>query len=255
MILAIDVGNTNIVMGCIRDDKILFIARMATNALKTADQYGVEMKNILELYHMDVAEIRGSIISSVVPPLSHALREAVERVTGKKPLVVGPGVKNGLNILMDNPASVGSDLVVDAVAGLHEHKPPLIILDLGTATTISVVNAQGNYIGGCIYPGIRLSLDALSARAAQLPDISLEEPRHVIGKNTIDCMRSGVIYGNAAMVDGMIDRIEEELGQPATVLATGGIARFIVPHCRRKIIYDENLLLKGLNIIYKKNTD
>lgn len=263
MVLAIDIGNTNIVMGCIgmEDGNIRFVARLATDPLKTEDQYSVEMKNILQLYGIDLAAIDGGIISSVVPPLSNTLKAAVSKIIHRPPLVVGPGVKTGLNILMDNPAQLGSDLVVNAVAALAQYKPPLIVIDMGTATTISVVDAKGNYIGGCIYPGVNISLAALSSRTAQLPGISLERPRHAIGKNTIDCMRSGVIYGSAAMVDGMIDRFEQELEQsapagmapPATTIATGGISQFIVPHCRKKVVYDADLLLKGLYLIYKKN--
>ncbi|MGI6031165.1 MAG: type III pantothenate kinase [Eubacteriales bacterium] len=253
MVLAIDIGNTNIVLGGIKDGEIRFVARLATDSLKTEDQYGVEIKNILQLYSINLTEIDGGIISSVVPPLSNILKSALSKIIHRPPLVVGPGVKTGLNILMDNPAQLGSDLVVNAVAGLAEYKPPLIIIDMGTATTISVVDEKGNYIGGGIYPGVRISLDALSGRAAQLPYISLENPRHAIGKNTIDCMRSGVIYGNAAMIDGMIDRIEDELRQPATTIATGGISQFIVPHCRRQVVYDADLLLKGLYLIYQKN--
>lgn len=252
-LLAIDIGNTNIVFGCISEEKIYFIARMSTDRTRTEDQYGIQIKNILELYGVDIKSIDGSIISSVVPPVLNSLKEAVYKVTHEYPMVVGPGIKTGLNILMDNPATVGSDLITNAVAGLKEYKPPLIIFDMGTATTISVVDEKKNYIGGCIMPGVKVSLDALSSLAAQLPDISLEQPKKNIGKNTIECMRSGVINGNASMIDGMIDRIEEELGQKATTIATGGIAKYIVSHCKRKVIYDENLLLKGLYILYKRN--
>lgn len=253
MLLAIDIGNTNIVLGTILDGEIQFVARIATDRTQTEDEYAIELKNILELYRVDVLSIKDSIISSVVPPVFNAIKQAVFKVTGKLPIVVGPGVKNGLNILMDNPAQVGSDLVVNAVAGLKEYKPPLIIVDMGTATTISVVDKNRNYIGGCIMPGVKISLDALSRIAAQLPAISLENPKKNIGKNTIDCMRSGVINGNAAMIDGMILRIEEELSEKATVIATGGVAKFIVPYCKKEIICDENLLLKGLYYIYQKN--
>ena len=169
-------------------------------------------------------------------------------------MVLGPGVKTGLNIVMDNPGQLGADLVADAVAGLASYPVPLVVIDMGTATTISVVNSKKQYIGGMIMPGVRISLDALTARASQLSGISIDAPRHIIGKNTIECMKSGVLYSNAAALDGIIDRIEEELGEKTTVIATGGLAKKIGPHCRKEIILDEELLLKGLMLIYRKNT-
>ncbi len=255
MILAIDIGNTNIVLGTVKNNtgEILFTARVATDRKFTADQYGVQFKNIIELYGFDVKDIDGCIISSVVPPVLNAVSTGVKKLTGRDAIIVGPGVKTGLNILMDNPSQLGSDLVVNAVSALERFKPPLIIIDMGTATTISVVDVKKNYIGGCIMPGIKVSLDAISQRAAQLPGINLVAPKKTIGKNTIECMRSGVIFGNASMIDGMIERIEEELEMKGTVIATGGIAGMIVPYCKKEIIYDENLLLRGLYIIYKKN--
>ena len=168
-------------------------------------------------------------------------------------MVVGPGLKTGLKIHMDNPAQVGSDRIVIAVAALAEYKPPLILMDLGTATTLEVVGEDNSYLGGCIIPGVRISLDALTSRTAQLPGIRLEQPKRVIGKNTVDCMRSGIMYGTAAMMDGMLDRIEGELGTSATVVATGGIAQFIIPLCHREIKLEKDLMLKGLNLIYQKN--
>lgn len=253
MILAIDIGNTNIVLGVMDGEEIKFEARLATDTLKTADQYSAEIKNILDLFEVKREELEGSIISSVVPPVFNAVRAAVRRITGRMPLVVGPGIKTGLNIRMDNPATVGSDLIVDAVAALGKYEPPLIIIDMGTATTISVVDAQGAYVGGCICPGMRVSLDALTSHTAQLPGISMETPRRAIGKNTVDCMRSGILMGNAAMVDGMIDRMEEELGMHATAIITGGTARSVLPLCRRTLIYERDLLLMGLGLLYENN--
>lgn len=254
MILAIDIGNTNIVFGCIIDDDICFTARVSTDRRKTSDQYAAEIKIILELYKVDISSIRGSIISSVVPPVLNYVREAVRLITGIDPAVVGPGLKTGLNILMDNPAQVGSDRIVNAVAALSMYEPPIIIIDMGTATTLCAIDKYRNYIGGAIIPGINISVNALSANTAQLPSISLEEPKRVIGKNTIESMRSGIVLGTAAMLDGMIKRFEDELGQEAVKLATGGLSKFIIPHCEREIIYDENLLLKGLNILYYSAT-
>ena len=253
MILALDVGNSNIVIGCVDENNIHFISRLTTDSGKTADEYAISFKNIMELYHVDLAEVDGAIISSVVPPLNSILKEAITRATGYTPLVVGPGVKTGLNILIDNPGQLGSDLVVDAVAAIALYPQPTVVFDLGTATTASVIDKDGNYRGGLIMPGVRISLDALSGRTAQLPRISLDPPKKVIGLNTVDCMRSGVLNGTAAMVDGLIERIEEELGSKVTVVATGGLAKFIAPLCKREVICDDDLLLKGLWIIYQKN--
>ena len=254
MLLAIDIGNTNIVIGGIQDDKILFEGRIATDHIKTSDQYGVEIKNILSLFEVKPKDVDDCIISSVVPPVFNSVRTGIVKLTGREPMVVGPGIKTGLNIQMDTPSQVGSDRIVIAVAALAEFQPPLTLLDLGTATTIEVVGKGNAYLGGCIIPGVRVSLEALTSRTAQLPGIRLDKPKKVIGKNTIDCMRSGIMYGTAAMIDGMLDRVEEELGYSTTVVATGGMAQFVVPLCRRKIQVDRDLLLKGLNIIYKKNT-
>jgi len=253
MLLAIDIGNTNLVIGCIQDDEILFKARIATDRIKTSDQYGVEIKNMLEAFGVSKEDISDCIISSVVPPVFHSVRTGVLKVIGKQPMVVGPGLKTGLNVHMDVPSQVGSDRIVIAVAALSEYKAPLVLMDLGTATTIEVVEPDNVYMGGIIYPGVKISLDALTSRTAQLPGISLEQPKNVIGKNTVDCMRSGMMYGTAGMIDGILDRIAEELGHESTLVATGGMAQFITPLCRHKIILEKDLLLKGLNIIYKKN--
>lgn len=253
MILAIDVGNTNIVVGCIDDLKTYFIERLSTNRTKTELEYAVDLKNVLDIYHIKKTEIEGCIISSVVPQITNIVKLAAEKILKKNAIVLGPGVKTGLNIMMDNPGQLGADQVADAVAGISGYPVPLILIDMGTATTASVVNSKKQYVGGMILPGVGVSLDALTARASQLSGISIDAPRHVIGKNTIECMKSGVLYSNAAALDGIIDRIEEELGEKATVVATGGLAKKIVPHCKRKIILDEELLLRGLLIIYEKN--
>ena len=253
MILAIDVGNTNIVVGCIDDRKTYFIERLSTNRTKTELEYAVDLKNVLDIYHIKKTEIEGCIISSVVPQITNIVKLAAEKILKKNAIVLGPGVKTGLNIMMDNPGQLGADQVADAVAGISGYPVPLILIDMGTATTASVVNSKKQYVGGMILPGVGVSLDALTARASQLSGISIDAPRHVIGTNTIECMKSGVLYSNAAALDGIIDRIEEELGEKATVVATGGLAKKIVPHCKREIILDEELLLRGLLIIYEKN--
>ena len=253
MLLAIDIGNTNIVIGVIEDDVIRFEARIATDQVRTSDQYGVEIKNVLEAYGVSKDEIEDCIISSVVPPVFNSVKTGVIKVIGKQPMVVGPGLKTGLNINVDVPSQVGSDRIVIAVAALAEYKPPMILMDLGTATTIEVVEPGNMYLGGVIFPGVKISLDALTSRTAQLPGISLDKPKNIIGRNTVDCMRRGMMYGTAAMIDGIVERIEEELGHKSTLIATGGLAQFITPLCKREIILERDLLLKGLNIIYKKN--
>lgn len=253
MLLAIDVGNTNIVIGCIENERILFNERVSTNHKATDLEYAIQLKTIMEIHHIDKGEIEGAVMSSVVPSITDTIKHAVSKLLNVETLVVGPGIKTGLRILTDNPALLGSDLVVDAVAGINYYRAPLIIIDMGTATTMSVVDKDGNYAGGLIIPGMRTSLDALVSGAAQLPKIQLDKPEHVVGKYTAECMRSGIMYHTASGLDGCIDRIEEELGYPCTVIATGGLAGLITPLCRREIIYDNDLLLKGLTMIYKKN--
>ena len=253
MLLAIDIGNTNIVIGVIREDEILFKARIATDRLRTSDQYGVEIHNMLQVFNIRREDITDCIIASVVPPVFNSVYTGVIKVIGKQPLVVGPGLKTGLNIHVDIPSQVGADRIVAAVAALAEYKAPLVLIDMGTATTVEVVEPENVYMGGVIFPGVMVSLDSLTSRAAQLPGISLDRPKNVSGRNTVDCMRSGVMYGTAAMLDGLIDRIAEELGHSSTIIATGGIAQFIVPLCRHEIILEKELLLKGLNVLYKKN--
>ena len=258
MILAIDMGNTNIVIGCVDEEKVLFEERLATDLSKTELEYVVIFKTVLELYGIEKEKVTGAIISSVVPQLVNIIKSAVYKLIKVDPMVVGPGVKTGLNILMDEPRRVGSDLIVDAVAAINNYGTPLIVIDMGTATTMSVIDRKGNYIGGVIMPGIKVSVDSLVSRTAQLQRISLDAPDKVIGKNTINCMKSGVIYGNASCIDGMIDRLAEEMGEGLSdikVVATGGLARVILPECRHNIIQDDELLLKGLKIIYDKNCD
>ena len=253
MILAIDIGNTNIVLGGLEEEKILFEARMATDLIKTSDQYCAELKNMLALFEVTPEMIDGSIVSSFVPPVLNSVKTAIRKLTGKTCLVVGPGIRTGLNIRVENPAEVGSDLIVAAVAAIQEYGAPLLLVDMGTATTITAVDASGTFLGGCICPGVKISMEALTGRTAQLPGISLEEPQRAIGRNTRDCMRSGIMFGAAAMLDGLLDRMEAELGVPVKVIATGGIARFVIPLCRRKMIYDRSLMLKGLGLLWRRN--
>ena len=253
MLLAIDIGNTNIVIGCIEAEKICHELRLATDLVKTSDQYWMDLKGVLALYDLQADEIEGVIISSVVPPVLNSLRTAVMKLMGLTPMVVGPGLKTGLNIAGGNAGQVGSDLVVAAVAALRDYPAPVIIIDMGTATTMMAIDQTGTFLGGSICPGVKVSSEVLTTRTSQLPGISLEAPKHVIGRNTIECMKSGVLYSNAAAIDGIIDRVEEELGEKTTVIATGGLAKKIISHCKKEIILDEDLLLKGLLVIYKKN--
>ena len=253
MILTIDIGNSNIVLGVVDGDSIVFEARLRTDATKTSDEYCIDLKMILDVYNVSASKIEGAIIASVVPQVLNSMRTAVKKLTGKESLVVGPGLKTGLNIKIENPSQTGADLVVGSVAALREHKPPMIVIDMGTATTIVVLDETGALIGGSICPGVKISMDALTERTALLPGLQLDQPRRAIGRNTIDCMRSGIMMGNACMIDGMVERMEAELGRKATVIATGGIAKFIIPMCRTPIIYDKDLLIKGLAALYRDN--
>ncbi len=253
MILAIDVGNTNIVLGGIVDSQQVFSARLSSDRNKTADQYALDIQGILTMHKVRTEAIEGGILSSVVPYLQTVIPAAVKLLTGIELMVVGPGIKTGLSIRMDNPASVGSDLIVAAVAARAKYKAPIAIVDMGTATTLSVVAKNGNYIGGMIIPGLWTSMNALSAHAAQLPYIDLNGPAKLLGTNTIDCMRSGALIGTAAMLDGLIDRLEEELGEPVSPVLTGGVSPLIVPYCRHGFHLEPDILVDGLRILYNKN--
>ena len=253
MILAIDVGNTNIVIGCIDKEKCHFIERLSTVRIKTELEYAIDIKSVLDIYHVCPEEIEGGIISSVVPQITTNIKLAAEKIQKKDLLVIGSGIKTGLDIRIDDPGQLGADLVAASVAGIAEYPVPMMIFDMGTANTVCVIDREKRYLGGMIYPGLGVSLDSLTAHASQLGGISLEAPERVIGRNTIDCMKSGVIYSAAAAMDGIIDRIQEEMGETLTVIATGGLAKCIVPHCRREVILDDDLLLKGLLVLYDKN--
>lgn len=255
MVLAIDIGNTNIVIGGFQEKDILFVERISTNQNATPLEFAISIKSILELYHIHAEEIEGSIISSVVPSVNNSMQTAIEKTAHCPVLLVGPGIKTGLKISIDNPAQLGSDRVADAVAALHEYEPPIVIIDMGTATTLSVIDSQRQHIGGIIAPGVGISLQALTEKTAQLPKISLDPPKKCIGSNTIECMKSGVLYGAAGCIDGLLERITDELGETPVFLATGGMSEFIIPHCRHHIILDQQLLLKGLQLIYQKNQD
>lgn len=253
MILAIDVGNTHIVLGCIENGVISHVIRLYTNIAKTADEYAVEICDILYFHNVECAKIDGAVISCVVPPLATVLKEAAKLLAGVNALVVGAGVKTGINILIDDPAQLGADMVATAVGALSAHKPPIIIIDLGTATKMFVLDKNGCFIGGAILPGVVLSMNALSAGTSQLPFVPIEAPLKSISANTVDCMKSGAVFGAASAIDGMVERFEAQLGQQAQIIATGGLADVIYRHCKRSIIHDPHLILRGLGIIYDKN--
>ena len=236
MILTVDIGNSNIVLGGVERDDIIFEARLRTDLTKTSDEYCIDLKMILEVYEIKALEIEGAIIGSVVPQVLNSMQTAIKKLTGKTALVVGPGLKTGLNIKIENPAQTGADLVVGCVAALREHKPPMIVVDMGTATTMVVLDASGALVGGSIAPGVKISMDALTERTALLPGLQLDTPKRAIGRNTVDCMRSGIMLGAACQIDGMVERMEAELGMKTTVVVTGGIARFAIPMCKTPVV-------------------
>lgn len=253
MILAIDVGNTNIVLGAIENGKASFVSRLSTDTGKTEDEYAIQLKMITELNNTPTDSFDGAIISSVVPQIITTLSSAVKMVTGHEPLIVGPGIRTGLDIKIDNPATLGSDIVVGAVAAIANYPLPLMVIDMGTATTICVVDKHGCYRGGVIIPGVKVAMESLTRNAAQLQSIGLNAPKKTIGTNTTDCLQSGVVFGNAAMIDGLLDRMSREIDGKPTVIATGGLAERIIPYCSHNIIINDELLLIGLEIIYNKN--
>lgn len=253
MLLAVDIGNSEIALGGFEKDSLVFVARIATDPKATDDEYTVKIDTLLRLHGIARAQVGGAIVSSVVPQLNHTLKASLRFLFGIEPLVVGPGIKTGLAIRCDNPSSVGADLICACVAAQSLYGGPCLIVDIGTATKMMVVNDKGAFIGVSIIPGVRMGLNALAAGTAQLPNIDLGAPSRIIAKNTSDCMRSGVVFGHACMIDGMIERINEEIGEKLPVYATGGLAGVILPHCRHTITLDERLVLKGLNLIYQKN--
>jgi len=253
MILAVDVGNTNIVLGCIEEGRIVNTVRLHTDERKTAAEYAITLKELFDVFGIDFLAFEGAILSSVVPAVTEALSGAISRLTGVNCLVVGPGMKTGMNVRIDDPGTLGCDLVVGGVAAIAYYGTPAIVIDLGTATTITAIDKDNCFRGGAILPGVKLSYNALAAGTSLLPNISIAPPKKCIATNTVDCMRSGAVYGSAAMIDGMIDRMESELGMPCHLIATGGLASSIVSCCTHEIVCDDDLLLKGLWQLYRKN--
>lgn len=253
MILVVDVGNTNIVLGVYEGKQLLHHWRISTNRSATADEYGITIFNLFAHSGLKLENMEGVIISSVVPPLMFALETMCRKYIKKDPLVVGPGIKTGLSIRYENPREVGADRIVNAVAGLELYGPPLIIVDFGTATTFCYIDEQAQYIGGAIAPGIGISTEALYQRAAKLPRIELVKPKSTVGRNTVTSMQAGIIYGFAGQVDGIVQRIKEEFGTHPKVIATGGLAELISAESRTIDIVNPRLTLQGLQLIYERN--
>ena len=253
MILTIEIGNSTITLGGIEGEDIRFECRINTDRVKTSDTYCIDLKTLFEIYGIDMGAIEGVIISSVVPQVLNSVRTAIRKLLNTEPMVVGPGLRTGLDIRLENPGQIGSDLVAADVAALAEYQPPLIVIDMGTATTMTVLDPDGAHLGGCVCPGVKISLESLTAKTSLLPGIQLDKPRQALGRNTADAMRSGIMFGAAAMLDGMIDRFMEETGWAFTIVATGGLAKRIVPLCRHEILYDRHLIIKGLAKLYRDN--
>ena len=253
MILTIEIGNSTITLGGVEGSDIRFECRINTDRVKTSDTYCIDLKTLFEIYGIDMASIEGVIISSVVPQVLNSVRTAIRKLLNTEPLVVGPGLKTGLDIRLENPGQMGADLVAADVAALSEHKPPLIVIDMGTATTMAVLDPNGAHLGGCVCPGVKISLEALTGNTSLLPGIQLDSPKQALGRNTADAMRSGIMFGTAAMLDGMIDRFRAETGWDFTIVATGGLAKHIVPLCHNEIVYDRHLIIKGLAKLYRDN--
>lgn len=255
MILAVDLGNTNVTFGCLdeKTGEIFFEERIHTDFKNTSVEYAVQIRIIMEIRGIKAEDIDGAILSSSVPPVTRQVRNAIEMLLHKNVIEVGPGIKTGVDIKIDDPAALGPDLLTGAVAGLDEYGSPLVIVDMGTATTISVIDKQRRFMGGMIMPGVKVSVNGLTSNAAHLPDIAIQLPDKLINGTTVGAMQSGSVYGHASCIDGMLERIWDELGYKTAVVATGGFATTVIPCCKHDIVIDSIMLLKGLRILYNKN--
>ncbi|MBN1066513.1 type III pantothenate kinase [Clostridium cagae] len=257
MILLVDAGNTNIVLGVYKDKKYIASWRISTEGNKTSDEYSIQIIQLLNLNNLNPEDVKGIIVSSVVPNIMHSLENMLRRCFGQEPIIVGPGIKTGINIKYDNPKEVGADRIVNAVAAFEIYKRPVIIIDFGTATTFCSVTENGDYLGGCICPGLRISADALFERAAKLPRVELEVPKKVICKNTVSSIQSGVLFGYIGQVEYIVKKMKEEMndGIEPYVIATGGLANLIANETDAIDEVDSDLTLEGLKILYQKNRE
>ena len=254
MLLTVDIGNTNVCMGLMPERGVLAShIRFPTDKRRTVEEFMENFEALVAMQHFDFSGVTGAIVSSVVPELTDSVVASVHAKAGRVPFVVRLVLNLGFTIDMDTPERLGADMIADAAGAVNDYEGALAIYDMGTATTCSIVSADKVYLGSIIIPGVVISQDALTAKASQLPFIKFEQPKHLIGRETVDCMRSGMVYGNAAMLDGLTDRIADELGEPVTAVVTGGVSKLIVPACRRSVIYDPDLLLKGLWDLHELN--
>jgi type III pantothenate kinase len=255
MLLAVDIGNTNIVFGLYQGQELAHTFRVSTDRARTEDEYGVLLRALFSLHSLESSGVRACIIASVVPPLTNVLTQAIRTAFAREPLVVGPGLKTGMPVLYENPHEVGADRIVNGVAAYERVKQGVIVVDFGTATTFDCITPKGEYLGGVIVPGIQVALDGLLGRAAKLKPIEIAEPPRVLGRNTTHALQSGVIHGNAAMADGLIERLEADLGFNCAIIATGGLAPLVARHTKKIRDIDPNLTLEGLRIIHERNIE
>lgn len=253
MLLVIDVGNTNIVLGLYEGDRLTNHWRLSTDRSRTADEYGILFRQLFDMGGVDFSRVSGSIVACVVPPILSTVTGMVQRYFGHEPLVVGPGLRSGMPILYENPREVGADRIVNAVAAFERYRAACIVVDLGTATTFDAINDQGQYMGGAICPGVNISAEALFMRASKLPRVDVARPERVIGRNTVSSMQSGIVFGYCGLIDGMVARIVAEYGRPMRVIATGGLAQLFAEECERIDDHDPDLTLEGLRLLYERN--